>query len=296
MENKSIGVIIALFVSTIFIGSVLYPIISDVAADSDSFENTGYFYVDKVTESTTISWDSTNPFDLIINGATFDINTLPTSRAISIIASDSGVIRAINAGNSVILQGYFSTYFGINSSFTATITESTAVMVVDGTERTHTATEFYAISATPSNYVMKDANNPVYLTETSEYILAGMTTVGATDIGVYAKGTLAGFDPSFFSGVVTDSEISNLTFVTNAIESHIGLKSLDKITFDMSITVNDNTYSGDVTYSYFIVPASVSADRVDPMDSTIAGLLFAIVPIVLVSLLTVAFIAIKGRY
>lgn len=311
MDNKLVGVIIAATISLIVVAAVLMPIVNDTVATSDTFRNEGYFTMDEITDGThTMSWSATDRNNMIIDGVAFDLTKIDVSSYTALIDS-KGLIRVIWSSNSgvVELRGYHLTgYFGLVSSdstasLTVTYTPTSVNMsvVTYGESRTIEVTSLVDVYAINPNgdgeFTMKYSNDTAFVKSDSTIIFAGTTYFsGINDVGIFGKGTINGINTSIVFGSSSPT-ITNMVINTNPATSHIDLYRLDKITFDLNYTVDSVAKVGHVTYSYFLVPTEVTADRTVPMDSAPAGIIEAIPIIVIVAILAlIAGIMIRSRF
>ena len=127
------------------------------------------------------------------------------------------------------------------------------------------------------NMIMKNANKGAYIKPDDSVIcLAGVSNIGGTDVTIYAPGTIEdGLEFTVLSGVAgTTYSIGDPVFNYTTVDSYIDLNLLTKVVFDFTRGATTQT----VTYSYFIVPYEVTAERsVHPSANTIEML--EIIPI-----------------
>lgn len=281
METKKIVMgVISVAVAIIVLMSMI-PIFTDAGASEDTFSNVGYYdMVYSEAEELTFEWDHTNPYQVTIDG---EIVTLPQSdfTAKTILCGDSWVLRYAYEGT---LKTFVQFYGSIGSQVVASVSAETDMTVtcsngsvsVANTAATPdtfstTYTHLYVVSD-DGNLVMKDANTPAYLNGDSEIVAVGLSKVGTTpSCGISITGTIDdGFTWEVFRG-------SGITFTDEAadyseVSGYLDLYSLSKFT----ATATNSTGSSNLTYSYFIVPAEVTAERsahASPVESTLIGLI-----------------------
>lgn len=278
--NKLLTLLVTMTVGIIFIGALLAPVIEDTSATEDTFKNEGYFYLTKYTpdDDLTLEWDSTNPDTFTINGVDMTYHN-DAGRPLSIILEKTMALRMNedNARASFYRSGTFINTSETNPTFTFTYTGGTVTATNGATTKTYSdIAEIYCISPT-GDYVMKKSDSPAYLNSGSEII---------ADSEIYASGlTYSGNNNVFWhlEGTIDDMEYpdtfnSNLTVSDQAIHGqydtkHNDLYVLDNLTFTIT---NQSSVVFNVTASYFIVPAEVTADRAQHLDAGEIAILAAI--------------------
>lgn len=264
--------VVGVAVGVLILAAALFPVIDEATTTERTFENVGYYHMDKIASSDegtyTIVWSSSDANILTINGTDMDVSTfgLPTGYAsLTIFASETDIIRIGGnvdgtSLNWVQIRGDTYHYSGASTSFNATITEGTLTAVMDGTTRTVTYTDAYIIDdKNTGNYVMKKATTPAYMLEDSEYYGLGVTNVTGGYYVLKVTGTVEDADVSVIAvdpDTFEDPAISDIAVTATAVNGYVDLYSFDKVTF----TATGNAQTNDVTYSYVIVPASVTAE------------------------------------
>ena len=306
--NRITGLVLALVIGAILVGGLLIPSIEAMTTTEKTFENVGYYHMDKIASSDegtyTIVWSSSDANILTINGTDMDVSTfgLPTGFAsLTIFASETDIIRigADNAGTSlnwVQIRGDTYHYSGASTSFNATITEGTVTADMDGTTRTVTYTDAYIIDdKNTGDYVMKKATTPAYMLEDTEYYGLGVTNVTGGYYVLKVTGTVDDADVSIIAvdpDTFEDPAISDITVSATAVNGYEGLYSFDKVTF----TATGNAQTNAITYSYVIVPASVTAELSQHLDATQIAMFGVISLLGIIMLVVVAANGIKNKY
>lgn len=279
--NKLLGILVTLTVGIIFVGALLGPVIKDTSATEDTFENEGYYHLVKYTlnDSLTFVWDSTTPDTFTVNDESITYHN-ESGFAQSVVLAETMAARLNddNARISFYSGGNFINTSTDNPTFTLTYTEGTVVASNGTTTRTYSnVSELYVISE-DGDYVMKKSTSPAYLNSGSEIVAdseiyaSGQTYNGSANVFWHLEGTIDDMEyPDTFN--------SNLTVSDEAIngqydEAHEDLFVLNNLTFKITNTSTGVVF--DVTASYFVVPAEVTAERSQHLDSGEIAILAAI--------------------
>ena len=298
--RKLIMTTVGVAIAVIITAAVLMPVLEDSMATSDTFTNEGYFRLKEITAdedlTTTIEWSSSVANILKVNGVDVDISTfgLPTGYAsITIVATENDIIRigANNQGTSlnwVQIRGSTYAYSGASTNFTATITNGTISAVMDESSKTATYDSAYVIDETNTGaYVMKKANTPAYMKSDSEYYAMGVTNITGGYYITKLVGDLESVEISILAyapDTLDNPTASNESINYADVGGHVDLHTLTSITFD--VTEGENVTA--ITYSYFIVPYEVTAERAVHLNAAEIGILAAIPIIVIIAILMLA--------
>lgn len=278
MNMKIVGSIIGVAVAILMVSSVLAPVVTDAAAESDTYVNDGYFTLDKFTSEDTlnVSWNYSTPDLFIVNGE--EVEFLG-DMDFSVILSKEFAVRQI--ANGIRLTYYGSgTAFDANATnpnFTLTYTGGSCVASNGVDTKTTETTELYCI-ANDGDFVMKKTTDGAYLNSDSEFFANGLTFFGTMGLQTVMYGNW--MDPTVTysrEGVVASDFTVNYT----ENETHTDLYVLDSFTFNTTL----NDVNKDVIFSYFVVPHEVTADRTEPLDRGAATILVATIPIIIVALM-----------
>lgn len=312
MNNKIVAISIAAVIGIIVLGSVLMPIMNDATATTDTFTNEGYYHmtsVDSDDSDVTIVWALENKNIITIDGETIDMSTLGLTSGLSydVAFSLTGpIMRYVNGTSNQYIQLMVGNGNGGGSSTTKSVTlvlsEGTGTFTLvndDNTTSTKTFsydTVYYIDTTASSNLVMKKADKSAYLNADSEIIACGVTAANNYALNVF---TITGSIEEDFT--ITNAlyeygksalTISNENVDYSEVNDHKDLYALNKITFTATGDVN----STDCTYSYFLVPNEVSAERSVHFTAG-QNAIFAAIPvmIILAVLLGVVALVIRSR-
>lgn len=276
-------------IGVLVFASLLIPVVDQATATTDTFNNNGYFKMSEITEDTdtTIVWNYTDPTKLNINGEEVNVD-IPIGLRVSIVGADSTIIRyfhptAENWGIQMYSSaGYIQASIADSTNMTISINNLTISADNGNTTKSIGITQGYVID--PAGvWIMKDTNNPAYIHKNdSVMILAGITNIpGAGDTGLYAEGTITdGLDFTYVptSSTVPAVSFGEVTFNYAEVAGYIDLVSLSSCVFD----ITNNGTTGTATYSYFIVPATVTAEKAIHADEPTREVL-EIMPLILIA-------------
>lgn len=282
MENKFIALAVGLTVGVIMLSGFLWPVVADATATTDKFTNDGYFKMTKYEEDTdiTIEWDYTDPTKVVVNGET---QTLSNNVSVTIAFVENAGIRiySTQSGMQALMpQGTMAADVGESETMTVVFSEGTVTATIprvgddDLTLSTTYTAPIYCISS-DGNYVMKKSNESAYMLKDTEFIGLGVTTItGAGSKVILVKGTIE--DGATATIVTTSGTAATLTdpvLTTASVAGYVDLYQLDKITFAGQVEGSADT---NITYSYFVVPAEVTAEKAQHLDTTQIALVAAI--------------------
>lgn len=308
MDVKTIAVsVVSIAIMCLLAVTLLIPVIAESTTTEDTFTNEGYFYMQKISAEDTNTYTLTYEYDdtehsltYTYNGDEIDTTGFPLNLPLTV---------ATDGAEWVVRIGYYSEYVGMQGvgygfsfgghntwNVEITFTEGTATAVATNSSdqsstQTATYTDLWIYSPEPTEYVMKKADKPAYMLEDSEFMAVGVTSMSVWNTGILITGTLDDYTPTIFYPPNLTTTVTNKAIVDTAIDEYIDLYSLDKLTF----TINDGTTTVDATYSYFIVPTEVTAERSIHPDANTNALLNLIPLLVIVGIIlgTVGFIALR---
>lgn len=283
METKKIVMgVISVAVAIVVLMSMI-PIFTDAGASEDTFTNEGYARFSKTDSETVITWTpSVDRNTININGVDTPLSGFPKTfnYSYSIAFSDDFILRIYMDGagvqNMQIWQSGYRTGMASTSTYTGTFTISSDTLsfnsgAPDAVTSTYTHTGDYFVIDPAGDQIMKPRTESAYVLEDSSIIYAGgISGVDSSVLtGFYIEGTVGEYDfTPMLSGVTVDNVQTNYTEVTD----HVDLLLLENIKFDT--TYNDNVIHQ--TYSYFLVPYEVTAERsahASPVEATLIGLI-----------------------
>ena len=292
-----VAVAIALTVGIVTFSGVLIPAIESGVDTDDTFTNKGYFNVAYSTaDEVNMSWDHTKPSIVTVNDVDYDLSSINLNglnqNRITIIAGDNWMVRfQVNTNEISYWSPNKSIYGSITNSIDLSLTASDGSATVTNTASTPNTetisyTELYCIDK-EGELIMKDANEIAYLNSDSEIYAIGTTQVG-TNPSMIIK--IAGNIDDGVSGTtyrVDGATLSNIELNYTESTSYKDLYLLNNIT--AKVTISDVDY--DVTYSYFIVPYEVTAEKSIHADASTI-LLFQTIPVFIVLGMIVAVVGV----
>lgn len=291
MDTKELTAILVVAMVGCVIVAGFMPVLNETVESDTTFTNKGYFYMDKITDSTvrTIVVDSTDLNTILVDNVA--VSNGSTGIGATIVCSDNWLIRTTNAGAQVFTSSGAGA--GTSSSqpiMTITI-EAGQVEVTASSTQTLTFTEGFAITNQKSDWVMKSANASAYMVAGSDIVDSELTAMGRSSaggnnaIGIRITGTVLDVDISEFTN--TSVVFGEPTINAVAIDGYNGLYQLTDIQF--TGTINDNT--SNVTYNRFIVPAEVTAEKAIHADDNTASII-SMVPFILIMGIVLMFIGV----
>lgn len=290
METKNlVSMVLAITVGIICIGSVMVPVISDATKTVETLDNTadalGYLIsIDSETDDYTLTWDVDDPDVVLVNGEEVSLY------AGTILCGSPDFLIRYYSGSTDYLQGRTSDSadnFTASSSLSMTVSSGTITIVSDeSTTKTYSITSGFAISS-DGDYVMKAPTQEAYMKLDSELYAFGVSGTDTSTIWLKLTGTPESVVATSFSG--PSGTFSNYVIHSTVLEDYVDTVALEKITFDWT-NASTEVVTG-LTYSYFIVPASVTAELSEHLTSAEIGLL-AIIPIM--AIIAVLMIAVRA--
>lgn len=306
--KRIVALVVGASVMVLIFSALLVPIINDATTTERTLTNTGYFNMNKITDTDetthTIAWDATNSQVLTVDGVDMPVSNwgIGSYQQVTVFATETDLIRVnpISGGQSISwvqIRGNQVNYAQANSTFSATMSEGSATISVDSSPWSLTYSEAYIITNGEGQYTMKKADETAYMLSDSLIYSLGYTQLpysGGNDNVVFGvNGNINAVNVSVVRhSAATTISISDVEIHKTEVASYVGVSAFDKITF---VATDDGTPT-DVTYSYVIVPAEITAElAVHPDDGTRA-LLSAIPIIAMIGIvLAVVGVAIVGR-
>jgi len=321
MDNKLVMISIAAVIGIIVLGSVLMPILDDATATTDTITNEGYLRMDHITSSDegtyTIVWDkATDRNSITVNGVKIPFTNIPNEYIqFNCLFDNNWLIRATsnNGASDISTLQYYTTSGGvtsINNTMTFTASSGSWSLSADtSTTKSGTYTDLY-VPALNGPMIMKLKDKPAHVLEDSEFIGFGLTAMNSPaapgsiispGLGLLVSGSIEdGATVTPWRGVSNyNSSHSDETVVYTNSSKWIDVYDLEKITFTATLTSTtdtDVTGDTDVTYSYFLVPYQISAERIQHFTDG-QNAIFAAMPvmIILAVLLGVVALVIRSR-
>lgn len=296
MKTNLLTLVVTLTVGIILAGSLLMPVITDATTTEKTFTNEGFYYMQKVTA------DDTNTYTLAYEYSSGTYTFKYNDEAIDITSIGNLATTLATDGESWVLRSQYNEYVGLQSvgtdfisgghntvTSTYTFNQGTATCVATNTSdvsstKTTTYDELWIYSPTPTDYVMKKATSNAYLLEDSEYLAMGITAVTSWSTVIKITGDLEDFDAEIVYPTGVTTTVTNKEIHKAAVDGYVGLSSLEKLTF----TISDGTSTVDATYSYFIVPATVTAELADHLNPAEIALMNALPILIIMGLVVLA--------
>lgn len=307
--NKIIGLVLALVIGATLVGGLLVPTVQAVTTTETTFENKDYFItMDKITaddaEAHTISWAKADPYKIIVD----EEEITPTWESVTIFAEEDNLLRCTKSSAGYYLNFVGATqptgYGNINDqSMTVTIESGTITfsgLTQSNTTYTTSSTFDTAYIINPDNegeynFIMKTPAAKAYVKGDSEIYGIGFSVVGGVWQNIFSiSGTIDdGLIVELISTTLdTEPTISNQTTVYNAVEGYKSLYQFEKETF----TANYDGTDTNLTYSYVIVPAEVTAEKSQHLDASQIAMFGVIGLLGIVLLVTIAASAVRSKY
>lgn len=262
--------VVALVIGIVLVTSAVVPLASDYS-EAKTFTNKGYYNIsyDEVDSdvTTTVTWDHTAPTKITVNDTVIDLPTTTNPTYYTVLCGDDWVLRySTTSPNNIVFWATNGTYIraSVPEANDMTVICSagsvTATTTSDET-KSGTYTSIYVISK-EGDYVMKNAGESVYLKGDSNIVAMGTSNVGTNNNqGVRFEGNIDdGITGSFWYSTGGDGVISNVEYDDESVSGYVDLYTLSELT--ATATVGETT--ADLSYTYFIVPAKVTADPDNP--------------------------------
>lgn len=286
MKNNVLGLILALVVGVIMVGSLVAPTITALTDETRTYTNEGMPFAEVDGDTHTIVVTSSG---ISVDGESLDLSLLPGSfTSYTLVYGENSMIRYTT--NDVYIQATVMGQNPVRFNYTegdVTISVTGAAVTVTTTADSTTASlsdaEYYI--STSGDYVM--SLNPCVTAE-SEIIGAGYTSFSTPNTMVAAawSGTIENISATVLRATNGNAVVSDTTVNTSAVDGD--LVRIDSVLIDYVVTYQNVDYECTSTYTYFLAPASVTYDNPDYIGSGAAGLLVAVIVMTLIALVLVA--------
>lgn len=289
--------IVGITIVVIVCAVVLIPVVQESTTAYDTYTNDGYYYMNipDAEDEITITFDHTKPRVITVD----DVEITMPKKQVTFVASDLTLVRYFYISDTSASIHLYTTYpNGVyadsynNQDMSIVITNGsiTATRSSEGqtpVSRTVTPTsDIYVITTEKAPYIMKNYDVPVKMNGDSKFIACGLTTIATNNsVGLYAYGNINDGveDIVFFRESATTTY--NNAVVDYTVESdHVDLYTLNKFTFDIEQGVI--TYGA--TYTAFIVPSEITAERSVHPDATTTQLINVIPILVIIGIVMLA--------
>lgn len=304
--NKLITPIVGITVSIICLATILMPVIDDTATISHKYvnntdESIALFNKVKPADSIIFEWDYTKPTEAVINGTTVNLPD-PTDYlyGLSLITTQGLALRYYKSGIDYVVQsiggGQPAGYYALASVASSS---NLRISIEDGTFTNLTDNRMYGLTGNTyyvyntGDYVLKSSDQTVYLLGDSNTIATGLSVISG-DWVIMGWDSNRGIDIDPVVYYPTDGyTISDVNIVASNVDGYVNLSSITSLSYIVTDSENNQTT---VTYSYFIVPASVDAELSEHLPTGAANVLHAIpVMVVLVILMAAASMIMRNR-
>ena len=288
--GKNIMMIVSLMVAVIIALAVLVPVIQDTSASEDTLKNDkdaiGYFDTFTANDEFELVWYPTDPTKLKLNGESFTMPTPPPSGSYTCVTIPGQFLIRTDGATYIqevgSLGGNIRWLFNTQSEVDdVTLTISSGTVTVVGGESTYSYTMaegdvLYCVTNEKTDYVMKSPTQKAYLNSDSPILAMGLTTLDSVYYnGFYIGGTLENYNVIQYYPTSNTYTVSNVADDSTAVSGYNDLFTLEKITFTAT-NIATSAATDNVTYSYFIVPTEVTAERsahVSPIEASLLGII-----------------------
>lgn len=286
MESKNLLTLaITLTVGIILAGSLLMPVISDATKTTGILNNAtgsqlGYLIEIDDESEYTMTWDVTTPDVVEVNGENVTLYA-----GTVICGGDPDFIIRYYSGSTKYIQGRDgTTNFTANSTLDISIASGTITIEADENTYTYSITKGFAL-AKSGEYVMKSSAQAAYMLADSEFNAYGVSSTDGSSLWLKISGTIAdGATAERISGA--SGTLSDVEIHSTAVDGYIGVYALDKLTLSF---VNSSTdVTTDLTYNYFIVPASIEAELSEHLNPGEIAIMNALPVLIIVALVMMA--------
>lgn len=274
--------------------AVIMPILASAEQTHATFNNEGMYYIDYNDDEThAIEYEKTaDSYTLTVDGEAVEL----TDNAIgcTIVAGDNFILRYHASDDTLQYKGNSQYVTGIielsgtiaAGTFNATCTTNTTVSI------SATSADIYSCTSEKTSLIMSNYNEPVRINSDSEIFGFGQSSVGNTMVLFKISGTIDNLTiearDSTTGAVDSSYTITNAAVDSEAVDGYIDLYDLNKITF--TATKGDDT--ANITFSAYIVPASVTAELSEHPD----GVALTIIQILPVLILVGVLMMIVGAF
>ena len=278
--NDLIKLVVGVVVGALMLSAILIPTINSATTTERTFTNDGYYTMNQLDTATeaTITWEKSNIDIVNVNGIDVDMSDFVGTNhtSFTLIGGESIVVRyektsttfaGIQAygSNGVYASFHSNTATETGNKITITVSEGTVNVLTDGSTpltRTFTNVSGYIINpdGTGDYAIMKRADIPAYVHGDSEIRLIGVSvSAGPNAIALYGAGTLN--DGITLTTIYQPSNVTTVTYseavaTDSTVSGYEDLYKLEK--YEFTINYDENSYNA--TYSYFIVPVSITAE------------------------------------
>ena len=282
--KKILMTVIGVVVAVIITAAVLMPVLSDAVKTEDTFTNEGYYYMTDLGEQSIVyTFDGTK---WTVDGE--DMDVVP-SDITTLIAGEEVIVRANGQ-----IRGTTNLNPTTITSMTVTADGITGTAIVSGNSQNFTISKtiFYCAVNDKTGFVLSKYNTPTYLNKDSQILADGLSGYKAGSSALFRiEGSI---EDGFTVSPTPDTlGITDVTCNYEVVDSHLDLYKVTSITFN---SVYDNGTPDDTTddvirqqtYTSYVVPYEVTAERAVHFDPAQIAILDAIPMFVIVAILMLA--------
>ena len=287
IDESLIPKIIGIVVAVIVVAVALIPITEEATATTTTFENDGYYNMTySEADNLTLTWEYTNPNVITINDEpiTLSVDTLPGP--LNVICGNDWFLRW--AGDSVqfysTANGSVSAAVANSTSFSLTASNGSATAInTASTPVSQTVSYTFMYVVDPNGlYVMKNSTDSAYLKGDSEVYAIGRSSFTGIVIKIKITGNIEdGFTAEEVGNSGVSATVGTPVATYETVNGYNDLYKLSKIEVPIEYLNSGTPASFTPTYSYFIVPAEVTAEKAIHAD-TMTNIIISIIPIFVV--------------
>lgn len=287
MDAKNFVGLLVFGVIGVIVLSAFVPIISETTSATKTFENDGYYRMSSITaEDTTtyvVEWDKTTPNVITLNNVPIELNLTSAPSEVSIMFDGDWIFRANLSNGAINSVSYITSQGGgtnIYDKFNCTLVQGSMTVIID--ENT-TKTNDYDTAYIPNSngqFIMKKTDGVAYINENSELVGFGLSTIRYAPSGFGQRGI--SFDGSLENGITpviwrppsdTTTTVGDVVINAPSVNGYLDLYALSNVTMVTTHTEDDATAQTDLTYSYFLVPYEVTAEKSVHPDETLSAVI-----------------------
>ena len=280
MDVKAIpALIVGVMVAVVMVGAVL-PVFAETTDPDTTFINAGYYdMVYTKTDSIMLYWTYTDPTHITINDNVMDMPQTVNGQPRTILCGDNWVIRCVVLSGGTYGLDYYTDGDTLGASVPGTSTWNLtanngelSITNQNNVTKTNTYTYMYCISE-DGPLVMKNATTPAYIKGDSVVYAMGTTNNVWSGTNVYLKIT-GNIDDGITASVFGYTGDDAVT-VTNTSVNYSEVNGYDDLytISDITVTVSNGDTTKQITYSYYIVPDQVTAEKSVHPDAVLSTLI-----------------------
>lgn len=290
MEFRFVPFLIAVVVGVLLCATMLFPIISEATATDRTFDNSQYAYYDMKALEEGDSW-AYAAGTWTYNDQPITINNVGGDK-ISIVASNNEVVRQDG-------QARGTSYNGSNTDDVEAITvEGVDYLNINDNNVAYTS----GYGAVPDgDYVLKKYDAAGYVKKDTPLWVTGftnLTTSSNSQLIVHIEGTIDDgltitVTPKAYAPV-TGITVGDYTINYESASEGVGLYKLTSVVFDVTGTFNEEEITTTFTYSTFVIPKEITAEKSQHLNDT-EQTLVGIIPLLVIIGLVIGVLAIFAR-